>query len=44
MKKILILYPHPFIKRDYERFGIEILKKSFDVKVLNLVPWLRPDI
>ena len=44
MKKILILYPYPFIKRDYERFGIEILKKSFDVKVLNLVPWLRPDI
>ena len=44
MKKILILYPYPFIKRDYERFGIEILKKSFDVKVLNLAPWLRPDI
>ena len=29
MKKILILLPFTFLKRDYERFGIEVLKKNF---------------
>ena len=29
MKEVIILTPGPFLKRDYERFGIELLKKNF---------------
>ena len=29
MRKILILSPGPFSKRDYDRFGIALLKKNF---------------
>ena len=43
MKKILILLPGPFLKRDYERFGIETLKKNFLVKAVDFTAWLYPE-
>ena len=44
MKKILILLPGPFLKRDYKRFGIETLKRDFLVKTLDFTPWLNPKL
>ena len=44
MKKILILIQSPFLKKDYDRLGIDILKKNFDVKVLDFSSWLRPSL
>lgn len=41
MKKILILTPGPFLKRDHHRFGIDILKKNFLVQVLDCTAWIR---
>ena len=36
---------HPVIsylqKRDYERFGVKILKKNFSVKVLDFTSWIN---
>ena len=43
MKKIIILSPGLFQKRDYDRFGIEILRKNFFTKVLDFTAWLHPD-
>tara|TARA_Y100000590_G_scaffold449698_1_gene588260 strand:+ start:428 stop:1600 length:1173 start_codon:yes stop_codon:yes gene_type:complete len=43
MKKILILLPGPFSKRDYDRFGIDHLKKFFLVKILDFTAWIYPD-
>jgi len=36
MKSIAFLLISPFTKRDYDRFGIEILKKNFNVYVLDM--------
>ena len=44
MKKILILLQSPFLKKDYERFGIDILKKNFDIKILDFSSWLRSSV
>lgn len=44
MRHILLIPPGSFLKRDYDRFGIEILKKFFSVKIIDLTPWLYPDI
>ena len=44
MKKILILLPGPFLKRDYERFGIETLKKNFLVKAIDCTSWTHPEL
>ena len=44
MKKVLILLQSPFLKKDYERFGIDILKKNFDIKILDFSSWLRPSL
>ena len=41
MKNIIVLLPGPFLKRDYDRFGIEILKKNFSVKVFDCTAWLN---
>ena len=41
MKKIIILLPFTFLKRDYERFGIEILKKNFQVRIIDFSPWFH---
>ncbi len=42
MKKILILLQSPFLKKDYDRFGIDTLKKNFFVEIFDFSPWLRP--
>ena len=34
--------PGPLSRREYFRFGIEILKKDFLVKTLDFTPWLNP--
>jgi len=43
MRKILILSPGPFSKKDYDRFGIALLKKNFVVKILDFTAWIYPD-
>jgi hypothetical protein len=40
--QIIILTEVPLSKRDYDRFGIEILSRNFDVFVLDCTPWLKP--
>lgn len=40
---ILILTDTPFSKRDYDRFGVEVLSQGFQVSILDCTPWLRPD-
>jgi len=42
MKKILILTPFTFIQRDHKRFGIDILKKFFEIKIIDFSPWFYP--
>ena len=43
MKNIIFLLPGPYLKRDHDRFGIEILKKNFSVKVLDCTAWINRD-
>lgn len=43
VEEIIILTESPFSKRDYDRFGIEILSRDFMVRVLDCTPWLKPD-
>ena len=43
MKKIVILTPAPFSKRDYDRFGIDILKRNFLVQVLDCTAWINQE-
>ena len=33
--------PGPFLKRDYKRFGIELLKKKFSLKIFDITAWLN---
>jgi len=40
---IIILTDIGFSKRDYERFGIEILGKKHQVEILDLTEWLSPN-
>ena len=42
MNEIIILSPGPFLKRDYDRFGIELLKNNFSVQILDFTPWFNP--
>ena len=42
MQKIVILFSFTFLKRDYERFGIDILKKNFIVKIIDFSSWFYP--
>ena len=42
MQKIVILSSFTFLKRDYERFGIDILKKNFIVKIIDFSFWFNP--
>ena len=41
--QILILTEAPFTKRDYDRFGVELLRKNFHVSILDCTPWLKPE-
>ena len=43
MKNLVIIAPFPLDRYYYERFGIEKLRKKFNVKVLDLTPWYKPD-
>ena len=43
MKRILILTDIGFSKRDYLRFGIEILKEKYQVEILDFTEWLSPN-
>lgn len=43
-RKVAILIMSPFNKRDCERFGIEELSKSLDVKIIDLTPLLRLEV
>lgn len=43
-KNIIILTESPFTKRDYDRFGIEILQQYFNVVVFDCTPWLKPQV
>ena len=43
MKKIVILTPASFSKRDYDRFGIDILKRNFLVQVLDCAAWINQE-
>ena len=43
MKNIILIPPTPFEKRHYERYGIEILKKYFNVFVIDLSYWIAPN-
>lgn len=40
---ILILTASPFSKRDYDRFGVELLSQIFRVSILDCTAWLKPD-
>ena len=42
MKKIIILIDIGFSKRDYQRFGIEILKGKYKVEILDFTEWFAP--
>jgi hypothetical protein len=45
VKKIVFLVEYPFSKRDYDRFGIETLKKErFDIEVWDFTPFLHKEI
>jgi len=44
LKKIFFLLPGQFSRREYFRFGIDILKKNFLVKTLDFTPWLNPKL
>ena len=43
MKKFLILTDIGFSNRDYLRFGIEILRKKYQVEILDFTEWLSPE-
>ena len=42
IKKILILTDIGFSKRDYIRFGVNILEKKYKVDILDFTEWLSP--
>ena len=45
IKKIIHLLDNLFCKRDYDRFGIELLEANgFEVSVWDLTPIINPDI
>ena len=41
--QILVLTEAPFTKRDYDRFGVDLLRKNFHVSILDCTPWLKPE-
>jgi hypothetical protein len=40
---IIILTESPFSRRDYDRFGVELLSKRFQVSILDCTRWLKPE-
>ena len=43
MKELIILPPGPFTQKDHQRFGVEILKKYFSVKIIDCSAWIYKD-
>ena len=43
MKEIIIFSHVPFSKRDHHRFGVDILKRNFSVKVIDCSAWIYKD-
>ena len=43
MKTIIFISDIGSQKRDYDRFGIDILKKKFNVIFLDCTKWLQPN-
>lgn len=43
IRNVVILFQIPVSKRYYDRFGIEILARDFNVRVLDCTPWLKPE-
>ncbi|MDQ6769954.1 MAG: hypothetical protein M3Z54_08205, partial [Gemmatimonadota bacterium] len=41
--QVLILTEAPFTKRDYDRFGVDLLRKNFHVSILDCTRWLKPE-
>ena len=41
MKEVIFHPPGPFLERDHHRFGIDILKKTFLVHLLDPAAWLN---
>ncbi|MDE2495179.1 MAG: hypothetical protein KGL97_14860 [Alphaproteobacteria bacterium] len=42
IKEVVLLVESPFVKRDYDRFGVELIEKYFKVRVFDLTPWINP--
>ena len=43
--KIIFIVESQFTKRDYNRFGIELLKKlGHQIEIWDLTPFLRPNL
>ena len=44
IKTVVYMFPYPFEKRDYERFGVEtFLNAGFDVRVWDMTDYFVPD-
>lgn len=43
MKEIIFLLSGPYIERDHERYGINLLKKNYSVKMLDYTAWINPN-
>lgn len=41
--RIVLLVISPFSRRDYERFGVEVLRRWFRVSILDCTAWLKPE-
>lgn len=41
--RIVLLVISPFSRRDYERFGVEMLSRSFRVSICDCTAWLKPE-
>jgi len=41
--RIIILVEYPFGRRDFDRFGVELLSKTFQVSILDCTAWLKPE-
>ena len=44
MQKLLIIVESPLSERDFNRFGITILRKYCQVIIADATPWLNPDV
>jgi len=40
---VFILTEAPFTRRDYDRFGVDLLRENFHVSILDCTSWLKPE-